>query len=153
MWNSTHVHGTGILSLLTTMANLDSILKSRDITLLTRVRIVKSYGFSSSHVQMWELDHKEAERRRINAFELWCWKSLESPLDSKKIKPVNHKGNQPWIQPKLQSFGHLMQRADSLAKTLMPGEIEDRGRRGQQRMRWWDGIIDSMDRSLSKLQE
>ena len=94
MWNNTHVHGTGILSLLKTMANLDGILKSRDITLLTKVCRVKAmvlpvvmYGCES-----WTI---KAERWRINAFELWCWKTPESPLDS-KIKPVNPKGNQPW---------------------------------------------------------
>ena len=84
-------------------------------------------------------------------------KTLESPLDSKEIKPVNPKGNQPYslegLMLRLQDFGHLMQRADSLNKTLMLGKIEGRRRRGQQRMRWLGGIIDSMNMSLSKLQE
>ena len=143
------------------MANLDSILKSRDITLPTKVRII-SYGFSSSHVRMWELDHKEGWAPKN-----WCFwivvpeKTLENPLDCKEIKPVNPKGNQPWIfigvpmlKLKLQYFGHLMQRTDSLEKTLILGKIEGRRRRGQQRMRWLDIItINLMDMNLSKLWE
>ena len=78
------------------MTNLGSMLKSRDITLLTKVHYNQSYGFSSSHIWMWELDHK-AERQRIDAFKLWLEKTLESPLDCKEIKPVHPKGNQPWI--------------------------------------------------------
>ena len=133
------------------MTNLDSILKSRDITLLTKVHLVKAmvfpvvmYGYKS-----WTI--KKAELKN------WCFwtvlleKILESPLDCKEIQPVNPKGNQSWIftgrtnvKLKLQSFGHLMRRADSLEKTLMLGKIEGRRRRGQQRMRWLDGITDSM---------
>ena len=103
----------------------------------------QSYGFSSSHIQMWELDHIEGW-----ALKNWCFqtlvlqKTLENPLDSKKIKPVNPKGNQPWklmeglmLKLKLQYFGQLMQTAKSLEKTLMLGKIEDRRRRGRQRMR------------------
>ena len=118
----------------------------------------QSYGFSSSHVWMWELDHKEGWAPKN-----WCFqtlvleKTLESPLDSKEIKPVHPKGNQPYslegLMLRLQDFGHLMQRADSLNKTLMLGKIEGRRRRGQQRMRWLGGITDSMNMSLSKLQE
>ena len=119
--------------------NLDSILKSRDITLLTKVHVVM-YGCES-----WTI--KKAELQRIDAIELWCWRRLLSPLDSKEIQLVNPKGNQPWIlvyiswkdyiyqldityqleglMLKLQYFGHLMQTADSLAKTLMLGKIEE----------------------------
>ena len=141
-----------------TMTNLDSILKSRDVTSPTSNQ---SYGFSSSHVGMWELDQKEGWAPKN-----WCFwivvlkKTLESPLDSKEIKPVNSKENQPWIsleglmlKLKLQYFGHLMWRASSLEKTQMMGKVEGRRRRGQQRMRWLDGITDSMDANLSKLQE
>ena len=121
----------------------------------------QSYGFSSSYVWMWELDHKESWAPKN-----WClWtmvleKTLESPLDCKEIRPVNPKRNQSeysleglMLKLKLQYFGHLLRRTDSLEKTLMLGRIEGRRRRGWQRMRWLGGIIDSMDMSLSKLRE
>ena len=141
------------------MTNLDIILKSRDTILLTKGLSSQSYGFSSSHVWMWDLDYKESWVPKN-----WCFwtvvleKTLESPLDCKEIKPVNPKGNQPeysleGLMLKLQYFGHLMWRTDSLEKTLMLGKIEGRRRRGQQRMRWLDGITDSVDMSLSKLRE
>ena len=142
------------------MTNLDSILKSWDITLPTKVCLVKAmvflvvmYGCESWTIQ-------KAECQRIDAFELWCWRILESPLDCKKIQPVHPKGDQPWIftdglmlKLELQYFVHLMRRTDSLEKPLMLGKIEGRRGRGQQRMTWLDGITDSMDMSLSKLRE
>ena len=121
---------------------------------------IQGYGFSSSHVWMWELDYKESW-----APENWCFwtvvleKTLESSLDCKEIQPVHPKGSQSWIleglmlKLKLQYFGHLMWINDSLEKTLMLGKIKGMKRRGQQRMRWLDGIPDSTDMSLTKLQE
>ena len=98
---------------------------------------------------------KKSEHQRIDAFELWCWRRLESPLDCKEVQPVHPKGDQSWmmLKLKLQYFGHLMRRADSLEKTLMLGGIRGKRRRGRQRTRWLDGITDSMDMSLSELQE
>ena len=121
------------------MINLDSILKSREITLLTNVCLVKAMVFP---VVLYGCE-KKTEHQRTDAFELWCWRRLESPLDSKEIKPVSPKGNQSWyslegLKLKPQYFGHLMQRTDSLEKILMLGKIEG-GRRREQRMRWLDG--------------
>ena len=119
----------------------------------------QGYGFSSSHVQMWELDYKESWVPKN-----WCFwtmvleNTLESPLNSKEIQPVHPKGNQSWIfigrsEVETVVLGHLMRRTDSLENTLMLGTIEGRRRRGWQRMRLSDGITDSMDMSLSQLQE
>ena len=145
------------------MINLDSILKSRDITLPTKVSLVKSmvfpvvmYGYESWTIKKAEL------QRRIDAFELWCWRRLlRVPWTARRS---NNQSIQKEISPecsleglilklKLQYFGHLMQRTDSLKKTLILGKIEGRRRRGQQRMRWLDDITDSVDMSLSQLRK
>ena len=122
----------------------------------------QSYGFSSSHVQIWELDHKEGWAPEDWHFQIVVLeKTLESLLESKEIKLVSvlkeinpkYSSEGLMLKLKLQYFGHLMERADSTEKTLILGKIEGRKRRGWQRMRWQDGIIDSMDMSLSKLGE
>jgi len=125
------------------MINLDSILKSRDITLLTKVHLVKSMVFYSSHVRMWELDHKEGWAQRIDAFELWYWRRLlRIPRTARRSNQSILKEISPeysleglMLKLKLKSFGHLMWRADSFEKTLMLGKIEGGSRRGWQRMR------------------
>ena len=142
------------------MTNLDSLLKSRDITLPTKVRLVKAVVFPvvMYGCEIWTI--KKAELWRIDAFELWCWRRLlRVPWTAKRsnqsiLKEISpeYSLEVPILKLKLQSFGHLMGRTDSLEKTLMLIKIEG-GRRGQQRMRWLNGITDSMDMSLSKLQE
>ena len=140
------------------MTNIDSTLKSRDVTLPTKFHLVKAmvfpvvmYGYES-----WTI--KKAEHQRIDAFELWCWtrRLLRVPWTAKRsnqsiLKEINTKYSleRLMLKLKLQYFGHLMQKADSLEKTLMLGKIEGRRRRGQPRMRWLDGITDSMDMSLN----
>ena len=143
------------------MTNLDSVLKSRDITLPAKISLVKAmvfpvviYGY-----EIWTI--KKAEGQRIDAFELWCWRRLlRVPWTARRSNQSVLKEISPecsleglMLKLKLQYFGHLMQRTDPFEKTLILGKIEGRRRRGRQRMRWLDGITDSMDMSLSELQE
>ena len=143
------------------MTNLDSILKSRDITLPTKVRLVQAMVFPVVMYGREGWTIKKAECRRIDAFELWCWRRLL------RVPWIARRSNQPILKEispgcsleglilklKLQYFGHLTQRTDSLENTLMLGKIEGSRRRGQQRMRWLNGITDSMDMGLSGLRE
>ena len=143
------------------MTNLDSIFKSRDITLPTKVRLVKAMVFPvvMCGCESWTI--KKAECPRIDAFELWCWRRLlRVPWTARRSSQSTLKEISPgcsleglMLKLKLQYFGHLMQRADSFEKTLMLGRIEGRRTRGRQRMRWLNGITDSMDMDLGRLQE
>ena len=143
------------------MTNLDSIFKSRDITFLTKVRLVKAMVFPVVMYGCESWTVKKAECQRIDAFELWCWRRLLRVLWTarrsnqsilKEISPgISLEGMM--LKLKLQYFGHFLRRVDSLGKTLMLGGIGGRRRRGRQRMRWLDGITDWMDVSLSELQE
>ena len=143
------------------MTNLDSIFKHQDITLPTKVRLVKAMVFPVVMYGCESWTVKKAERRRIDAFELWCcrrllrvpWTARRSNLSILKEISPGRSLERLMLKLKLQYFGHLMRRVDSLEKTLMLGEIGGRRRRGQQRMRWLDGITDSIDMNLSRLRE
>ena len=143
------------------MTNLDSILISRDITLPTKVHLVKAMVFPVLMYGCESWTVKKAERRNIDAFDLWCWRRLlRVPWTARRSSQSILKEISPgcsleglMLKLKLQNFGHLMQRVDSLEKTLMLGGIGGRRRRGRQRMRWLDGITDFMGMSLSKLRE
>ena len=143
------------------MTNLDSVFKSRNVTLLTKVCIVRAMVFPVVMYGCESWTMKKAECQRIDAFELWCWRRLlRVPWTARRsnqsvLKEINpeHSLEGLMLKLKLQYFGHLMRRAISLEKILMLGKIERRRRRGQQRRRSLDGIPDSMDMSLSKLQE
>ena len=139
--------------------NPDSVLKSKDITLLTKVPIVKTNVFPVIMYGCENWTIKKAEHQRIDAFELWSWRRLlRVPWIARRsnqsiLKEINPEYSLGGLVLKLQNFGHLMQRADSLEKTLMLGKIKGKRRSRRQRMRWLDGITDLMDISLSKLQE
>ena len=143
------------------MTSIDSILKSRDMTLPTKVHLVKAMFFPVVMYRCESWTIKKAEHQRTDAFELWCWRKLlrftwsVRRSDQSILKEINpeHSLEGLTLKLKLQYCGHLIWRANSLEKTLMLGKTEDRRRRGRQRMRWLDCITDSMDMNLSKLQE
>ena len=144
-----------------TVTNIDSILKSRDITLLTNICLVKTVVFPVVMYGCKSWTIKKAELQRIDAFELWCWRRLlRVPWTAKKSNQSNLKDislgyslEGLMLKLRLRYFGHLMRRTDSFENTLLLGKIEGRRRRGRQSVRWLDGVTDSMDMSLGKLQE
>ena len=142
------------------MTNLDSVLKSKDITLATKVHIVKAMVFPvvTYGCESWTI--KKAEHRRIGVFKLWCWRRfLKVPWTARSnqsiLREINPEYSLEGLMLKLrhQYFGHLMRRADSLEKSLMLGKIEGRSRRGHQRMKWLDGVTNAMNMNLGKLRE
>ena len=143
------------------MTNLENVLKNKELTLLKKVYLVKATVFPVVMCGCESWTTKKAEHQRIDAFELWCWRRvLRVPWTARRSNQSILKEISPeysleglMLKLRLQYFGHLMQRTDSLEKTLMLGKIKGRRRRGKQRMRWLDGIADLMDMSLSKLQE
>ena len=143
------------------MSNLDSILESRDMTLPTKIHLVKAMVFPVVIYRCESWTIKKAKHQRIDAFELWCWRRLlRVPWTARRSNQSILKEMSPvcsleglMLKLKLQYFGHLMQRTDSFGKTLMLGKTEGRRRRGWQRMRWLDGITDPMDMNLNTLQE
>ena len=140
------------------MTNLDSILKSRNITLPTKVHIVKAMIFPVVMYSCESWTIKKSEHQRIDAFELWCWRRLlRVPWTARRsnqsiLKEISPEYSLEGLMLKLQYSGHLIQKTNSLEKTLMLGKIESKKRRGQQKMRWLDGITDLMDMRLSKFQ-
>ena len=143
------------------MTNLDGVLKIRDITLLTKIHIVKAMVFPVGMYGCESWSVKKAEHQRIDAFELWCWRRLlRVPWTARKsnqsiLRGINSESSlgRTDAELKVQYFGHLMRTADSLEKSLMVGKTEDRRRRGRQRVRWLDGITHAMDMNLGKLRE
>ena len=139
------------------MTNLDSVLKSRDITLPTKIHRVKAMVFAVVMYRCESWTMKKADYQRIDAFELWCWRRLlRVPWTARRsnqsiLKEISPEYSLEGLMLKLQNFGHLIQKANSLEKTLMLGKIKDKRRRRQQRMRWLDIITNSMNMNLSKL--
>ena len=142
------------------MTNLDSMLKSRDITEMDRQSLFsQGYGLPGGHIRLWKLDHKEGRTLKLDALELWCLRRLlKVPWTARRsnqsiLKEINPEYLLEGLMLKFQDFGHLTQTADTLEKFLMLGKIEGRRGRGQQRMRWLDGITSAVDMNLGKLRE